>query len=55
MDIPAFIIWFAILIMFLYAFGFSITLWREQNKAGATAIFILAVAIIITPFFQILR
>ncbi|MBD8027562.1 hypothetical protein ACH0B5_01025 [Ureibacillus sp. 179-F W5.1 NHS] len=49
------IIWLVIVIMFLYAVGFAITLWKEQNKKGAIAVFILAIMIVVVPFFSVLQ
>jgi len=55
MGIPTWIIWIFILIMFFYTAGYSMTLWRERNKVGAISTFILAIAIVITPFFSVFK
>ncbi|MUK90265.1 hypothetical protein GMD78_17975 [Ornithinibacillus sp. L9] len=49
------IIWLVILIVNAYTIGFSITLWKGDSKVGAIAMFVVAVAIVITPFFSVLR
>ncbi|MGM8216664.1 hypothetical protein ACLIA0_14050 [Bacillaceae bacterium W0354] len=46
-------IWMIIIIMFIYTIGFSITLWKEKSKQGAIAVFIIAVLIVIAPFFSV--
>ncbi|MFP3917238.1 hypothetical protein U5N28_05440 [Lysinibacillus telephonicus] len=39
------------MIMLIYSVGFSITLWKEKNKVGSIAVFILALLIAIIPLF----
>lgn len=41
--------------MFFYSVGFSVTLWKDKNKLGSIVVFILALLIVITPFFSVLR
>ncbi|WP_157052509.1 hypothetical protein [Ornithinibacillus contaminans] len=49
------LIWSVMITMFLYTAGFSITLWKEKNKLGSIAVFLMAISIVITPFFTVLR
>jgi len=39
------------IVIALYTFGFSITLWKEKNKSGSLAVCALAASIAILPFF----
>ncbi|SOC45020.1 hypothetical protein [Ureibacillus acetophenoni] len=48
------VVWLIMIGMFLYTIGFSIELWRQKNKSGAIAVCILAISIIIAPFFSVL-
>ncbi|MGM8213762.1 hypothetical protein ACLIBH_13395 [Virgibacillus sp. W0430] len=48
-------IWLLILIGFVYTAGFAYTLWKQKNRIGAFSIFLLACAIIVTPFFSVLK
>ncbi|MEN2467451.1 hypothetical protein [Ornithinibacillus sp. FSL M8-0202] len=49
------VIWLVMIIMFVYTIGFSITLWKGNSKMGSITTFLLALAIVILPFFTILR
>ncbi|WP_158674412.1 MULTISPECIES: hypothetical protein [Lysinibacillus] len=49
------IVWLLMLTIFFYTTGFSIQLWKEQNKVGAIAAFMLAISVVISPFFSVLR
>lgn len=55
MGIPGWIIWVFIISIFIYTAGYSITLWRENSKLGSITIFILAIAIVIMPFFSVFK
>ncbi|WP_156290515.1 hypothetical protein [Oceanobacillus salinisoli] len=46
---------FVVIFVFFYTAGFAVTLWREKNKLGSAAVFLLAVSIVITPFFSVFR
>ncbi|WP_161493874.1 hypothetical protein [Virgibacillus necropolis] len=46
-------VWIMITIVFLYTMGFSIKLWKE-SKVGSCAVALVAVAIVIAPFFTVL-
>lgn len=49
------IIIYAIMIsIFFYTAGFSVTLWKEKNKMGSTVVMLLALVVVVTPFFTIL-
>ncbi|MFD2043909.1 hypothetical protein ACFSTA_05065 [Ornithinibacillus salinisoli] len=48
-------IWFVILLVNVYTLGFSVTLWKEDSKIGSITMFLVAVAIVISPFFSVLR
>lgn len=41
--------------MVSYTLGFSITLWKERSKVGAITVFFLGLAIVVLPFFSILK
>lgn len=43
------------IVMFLYALGFSVVLWKENSKAGAIAIFILGSGLLVAPFYFVFR
>ncbi|MFD2445365.1 hypothetical protein ACFSO7_15480 [Bacillus sp. CGMCC 1.16607] len=43
------------LLVFFYTLGYSITLWKEKNKMGSLAVLLLALSVIITPFFTVIR
>ncbi|WP_284139309.1 MULTISPECIES: hypothetical protein [unclassified Virgibacillus] len=49
------IIWLVMIGVFLYSFGFAITLWKRKNKAGVFIMLILAFAVLILPFFSVFR
>ncbi|MEH7333829.1 hypothetical protein V7161_14390 [Neobacillus drentensis] len=42
-----------LLIIAMYTFGFGMTLWKEQQKMGAVAVFFLTLSLIVLPFFSI--
>jgi hypothetical protein len=42
-------------ITFFYTMGFSIHLWKNKNKMGALSVGLLALGIVITPFFSFTR
>ncbi|SFA87890.1 MULTISPECIES: hypothetical protein [unclassified Bacillus (in: firmicutes)] len=44
---------FIFLCVFLYTVGFSWTLWKEKNKLGAFAVFVLSAVIVTLPFITI--
>ncbi|MBO0961378.1 hypothetical protein J1P26_16860 [Neobacillus sp. MM2021_6] len=44
-----------LIIIAIYTAGFAVTLWKEKQKFGAAAVFILTIAILILPFFSILK
>ncbi|SOC10653.1 hypothetical protein SAMN05880501_10623 [Ureibacillus xyleni] len=48
-------VWVLILLVVAYTMGFSIQLWKHQNKIGSIATFLLALAVIITPFLSVFR
>lgn len=48
------VVWLLMIGMFLYTVGFSIELWRQKNKSGSIAVFILAISIVVAPFFSVL-
>ncbi|HWL24433.1 MAG TPA: hypothetical protein VNR38_11900 [Ureibacillus sp.] len=48
-------VWITMIGMFLYTVGFSIELWKQKNKLGSIAVSVLAVSIVIVPFFSILN
>ncbi|MCH1627374.1 hypothetical protein [Fredinandcohnia quinoae] len=52
MNIFIFIVVFAV---FIYTVGFSISLWKDMNKIGSIMVFILALVVIIVPFFTIIK
>jgi hypothetical protein len=39
----------------VYTCGFGVTLWKGKQKMSALAVFFLTLAIIILPFFSILK
>lgn len=45
----------ALLGIIFYTLGFGINLWKEKQKIGAMAVFILTLTLIILPFFSVLR
>lgn len=47
--------WIIMLTMAIYTVGFAITLWKGNSKPGAIAVFLLAISILIIPFFSVLR
>lgn len=50
--------WVAILVLLtivVYTLGFAVTLWKEKQKLGATAVIFLTLSIMILPFFSILK
>ncbi|SET28033.1 hypothetical protein SAMN05216389_10847 [Oceanobacillus limi] len=49
------VIWIVIGIVVCYSLGFAFTLWKENSKIGAFTMIAMAVAIIVSPFFSILR
>ncbi|MFE8697490.1 hypothetical protein ACFYKT_14195 [Cytobacillus sp. FJAT-53684] len=49
------LIWIVMILLFLYTIGFSISLWREKNKAGSIAVFVLAGATVASAFFGVLK
>ncbi|MFO1443709.1 hypothetical protein KDN24_10905 [Bacillus sp. Bva_UNVM-123] len=49
------IIWVSLIILFIYTFGFSISLWNNKNKTGSIAVFLLAIATIVCSFFSVLK
>ncbi|MCQ6279391.1 hypothetical protein [Bacillus sp. EB600] len=38
-------------IIIAYTFGFSVSLWKNKQKIGAVAVFILILTMIVLPFF----
>lgn len=44
-----------VFVVFIYTVGFAITLWKDKNKMGTFAILILAISIVIVPFFSDIR
>ncbi|WP_164217451.1 hypothetical protein [Virgibacillus sp. YIM 98842] len=44
----------AVFVIFIYTAGFAVKLWKEKNKPGSIAIFLLAIGIVVTPFFSVL-
>ncbi|MFZ7942895.1 hypothetical protein ACO1D1_04455 [Neobacillus sp. 19] len=38
-----------------YTMGFGISLWKEKQKFGAVAVFFLTLAMLVLPFFSILK
>nr|WP_198044633.1 hypothetical protein [Lysinibacillus timonensis] len=52
MDI---VVWVIMISMFLYTVGFSFELWKQKNKPGSIAVFFIAISIVITPFFSVLK
>ncbi len=49
------ILWILVFLIFLYTIGFALTLWKDKNKVGSIAVFILALVTIIIPFFSSIR
>lgn len=47
--------WLIMIVVFMYTAGFALKLWQNKNKAGSIAVFILALAIAVTPFFSVLN
>ncbi|MFS0861647.1 hypothetical protein [Fredinandcohnia sp. 179-A 10B2 NHS] len=47
-------IYVMLIIMISYTVGVAKSLWKD-NKIGAIAIFFLAIAIVVMPFFSILK
>lgn len=39
----------------IYTAGFAVALWREKQKFGAAAVIFLTLAILVLPFFSILK
>ncbi|WP_442598874.1 hypothetical protein [Neobacillus sp. D3-1R] len=44
-----------IIFIFFYTAGYSLQLWKEKNKLGSISVFILALALVVTPFFTVLN
>jgi hypothetical protein len=49
------VIWLLMIIVFFYTIGFAITLLKEKNKVGFVATFLLAISIVVAPFFSVLK
>jgi len=49
------VIGLVVLVTFLYTAGFAVTLWRDKNKIGSFVIFLLAIGVVITPFFSVFK
>lgn len=47
--------WLIMITMVIYTVGFAVTLWKGRNKPGAIAVFLLAIGIVVVPFFSVLR
>ena len=39
--------------IFLYTFGFAMTIWKAKQKVGAIAVIALSLIIAVLPFFSI--
>ncbi|WP_156488272.1 hypothetical protein [Fictibacillus phosphorivorans] len=48
-----FVTWIFIISVFLYTTGFSYKLWKQNEKLGSVAVMILAVSVVIIPFFSV--
>lgn len=55
MIISPIIIWIGMLAVFIYTMGFAKELWKEKDKSGAVVVTLIALGVIVTPFFSILR
>jgi hypothetical protein len=42
-------------IIFFYTMGFSIHLWKNKNKMGSISVGLIALGLVITPFFGIAK
>jgi 4-amino-4-deoxy-L-arabinose transferase-like glycosyltransferase len=42
-------------IVFVYTAGFGVSLWKEKNKAGSVVVFLVALVVVVTPFFTLLK
>lgn len=47
--------WLIMITMVIYTVGFAVALWKGKSKPGAIAVFLIALGIIIVPFFSALR
>lgn len=43
------------IIIFLYTTGFTVSLWKDNNKIGSIVVFMLALVVAVAPFFTILK
>ncbi|WP_313800867.1 hypothetical protein [Cytobacillus sp.] len=48
-------IWIALILVSLYSFGFTISLWRDKKRLGSVAVLSLAAATIIVAFLGALK
>jgi len=44
-----------LLLIWLYTFGFVITMWKEKQKIAALAVFGLCLLMVVLPFFTIYK
>lgn len=48
-----YIAYFVLLVIALYTLGFAVTLWKEKQKSGAITVFVLALILVVLPFFSL--
>jgi hypothetical protein len=50
-----FAMWVMIILMTVYSAAFSISLWKNKNKGGSLFIMLLALFILIAPYFILFK
>jgi len=41
-----------VFVVFVYTAGFAVVLWKNKNKLGSLAVLVLAISLLIAPFFS---
>ncbi|WP_157841599.1 hypothetical protein [Mesobacillus subterraneus] len=48
-------IWAAVFLVSFYSILFSVTLWKQNNKPGSIAIFLLSLSAATLPYFTLVK